>query len=516
MDEDRKPGEETPFTGTGPGMEETEENGDISSPGADRPGDSGFVVPPIFTRNPGTEVQLAPVGLQEAADPASPFVQGEGAFAEEPREPDAEPLLPRAPRNLAEVGLSKAFLTDLTLKIIHYSGTPSLAQLQRRLGLGPATVQQIVSTLTEERLIEVMSQSDLYTGNYRYRLTERGGRRVMEALDRTRYAGPAPVTAEQYTEVMRRLQAQKPETSRSSIKNVLSELVLAPEVADGVARALYSNKAGILYGPSGNGKTSILERFARSLDGVALIPYSIYAYGQPIRVFDPSVHEQVEEPAAGNMIKDETRLDRRWVLVRRPAIVLGAEIGRESLDLAYDPAAKFYQAPPHIKAQGGVLVIDDFGRQRIEARDLLTRWLIALERGWDTLSLATGEKLVVPFSIQLLFSTNLRIKDLADDALLRRILYKVEIPDPRPEDFTEILRRLCRQHRVLVADGVIDHVVQKLYESGARPHASYGRDLLEMIVESASFDGRDPVLDRESFDRVFDLFLAREATTEDD
>jgi len=445
-------------------------------------------------------------------DSLSQFLKRTIATLDEPEDSADQPILPKQPRTLADVGLSRAFLTDLTLKIIHYSGAPSLAQLTRRLGLGTHIVQLLLSALTEERLIEVLSQSDLYTGNYRYRLSERGAQRVAEALDRSRYAGPAPVTAEQYSEVMRRLQTHKQEFTRARIKNILHELVLGPEVADSVARALYAAKAAIFYGPSGNGKTSILDRFASDVEGVSLIPYAIYAYGQVIRVFDQSIHEPLEELDSANMVKDDTKIDRRWVLVKRPAIVLGAEIGQESLDLTYDPQSRFYQAPPHIKAQGGVLVVDDFGRQKIAAKELLTRWMIPLERGWDTLSLVTGEKLTVPFSLQLLFGTNISIRKLADDALLRRILYKVEIPSPQADEFTEIMRRTCRNKRVLVDDGALDYVVKRLYsEPDLQPRASYGRDLLDMLIESASFDGRDPVLDKDSFDRVFRLFMAKES-----
>jgi hypothetical protein len=205
-------------------------------------------------------------------------------------------------------------------------------------------------------------------------------------------------------------------------------------------------------------------------------------------------------------------MDRRWVLVKRPAVVLGAEMGSESLELAYDPQSRFYQASPHIKAQGGVLIVDDFGRQRIEAKDLLTRWLIPLERGWDTLSLITGEKVTVPFSAQLLLGTNLAIRKLADEALLRRILYKVEIPNPRPHDFAEILRQMCAQKHILVPDGALDCVVERLYsQPGMHPRASYARDLLDMVVESAAFDGEDPVLDQETFDRVFRMFATEQA-----
>jgi predicted ATPase with chaperone activity len=419
-------------------------------------------------------------------------------------------LYPSQPRTLSEVGLSKAFLTDLTLKIMHYSGTPSTGQLMRRLGLGQSLVQQILSSLQEDRLCEVLSQSDLYTGNYRYRLSERGAARVNEALERTRYAGPAPVTAEQYADVMREQQMRRATPSRSHIQEILDQFVLAPEVADATARALYSGKTALLYGPSGNGKTSVLDRFAKSLEGAVLVPYAIYAYGQVIRVFDPSIHEPLEDDEDRNATKDETKLDRRWILVRRPAIFLGSEIGTESLDLAYDPQARFYQAPPHVKAQGGVLVVDDLGRQKSSPSDLMARWLIPVERGWDSLSLNTGEKLTIPFDVQLLFGTNQPIDRLVDDALLRRILYKVEMPSPGAAEFGEILRHLCEQRKVAIPDGAIERVVERFYSQlGERPRAAYARDILNVIIEGAAYDGAEPVLDEESFERAYRLFLSQ-------
>lgn len=474
-------------------------------------------VPGVEGRDTAEDVEslAPPLPQAQSGDHLQKFISNT-ATAIEDLDDQAEPsLMPRQPKTLVDLGLSKAFLTDLCLKIIHYSGTPSMAQLTRRLGLGPHIVQHLVTALTEDRLIEVLSQSDLYTGNYRYRLSERGHTRVNEALERSRYAGPAPVTAEQYTETIRKVLAQKNDPGRGRIKNIVNEMVLAPDTADAIARALFSGKSGILYGPSGNGKTVILERFARELEGIALVPYAIYAYGQVIRVFDQSVHESVDQVDGANMVKDDAKVDRRWVLCRRPAVVLGAEIGRETLDVAYDPQSRFYQAPPHIKAQGGVLIVDDFGRQKVDPRDLLTRWLIPLERGWDTLTLATGEKVTVPFNMQLFFGTNLKIRELADEALLRRILYKVHVPNPTPTEFSEILRQLCRQRRVLVKDGALEYVAQKLYSSTElRPRASYARDILDMIIESAGYDGRDPVLDEQTFDKVFALFLTHEVEEE--
>lgn len=472
--------------------------------------DSGSDVPSFFAREGGEDAPHT--------DSMSAFISRTmAAVGERDEAAEDDQVLPPAPKNFADVGLSKAFLTDLTLKIMHYSGTPSTAQLVRRLGLGSEIVSQLVQALTEERLVEILSQSDLYTGNYRYRLSERGQARVSEALERSRYAGPCPVTAEQYNAVMKRmLEVKQENSSRARIKAILHDLVLSNEVSDSAARALFSGKSTMIYGPSGNGKTVLLERYAEDMGGFSLAPYAIYAYGQVIRVYDQSLHRPLED-TADSPLKDDGRRDKRWVAIKRPSIVLGAEMEREALDLGYDPGAKFYQAPPHIKAQNGALIVDDFGRQSIPTRDLLTRWLIPQERGWDSLTLVTGEKLVVPFKVQLLFGTNMRVKELADDALLRRILYKIYIPNPDQANFAEILRQACRQRKISVQEGALDYAVEKLFtHTKLKPRGSYARDILEILVESASYDGREPVFDRESFDHVFQLFVMHETTEDED
>ncbi len=472
------------------------------------------VIPSFLSGNSATDAPVdAPA--DEPGDSMSQFISRTMATVAEPSESDDEGSFLRAPRTFADVGLSKAFLADLTLKIMHYSGAPSVSKLATRLRLSGEIVTQILETLVEERLVVILSQSDLYTGNYRYRLSEKGQTRVLEALERTRYAGPVPVTADQYTGVMQRLFEEKQEVSRHEITEAVKGLVLTSDVSDAVARALFSGKTALLYGPSGNGKSVILESFSRALEGDSYVPYAIYAYGQVIRVFDPSIHVPLDGDSDVDL-KEKSDLDQRWVKVRRPAIVLGAEMDRGAMDLGFDPQARFYQAPPHIKAQNGVLVVDDFGRQRVTTTDLLTRWLIPLERGWDSLSLTTGEKLNVPFRLQLLFGTNGRVREVADEALLRRILYKVRIPSPDQSNFGEILRRECRAKTVPVEDDAIGHAIEKLFnEHALKPRASHARDLVDILIESAAFDGTNPVLSRESFDKAMSLFLANGQETGD-
>jgi predicted ATPase with chaperone activity len=202
-----------------------------------------------------------------------------------------------------------------------------------------------------------------------------------------------------------------------------------------------------------------------------------------------------------------TRPDDRWVIVRRPTVMVAGELSPESLELTFDPVSRFYQAPPHLKAQGGLLVVDDFGRQRIRPEDLLNRWLTPLERGWETLTFQTGEKISVPFDIHLLFATNLKVDLLLDQPFLRRILYKVEIPNPGPTEFHEILRRACEERGVAANPEALDHVVRSLYEGGQKPRASHARDIVDIVIESANYDKQEPALTPDAFERAFRLFL---------
>jgi predicted ATPase with chaperone activity len=432
------------------------------------------------------------------------------------KEPDAAllALVPPQPRVLPDTRLSRAFLTELALKTIHYSGQPSANHITERMCLPPAIVLELLSMLADDHLCEVVSSSNAMAGNYRYRLTANGIDRVKDALERSRYAGPAPVTLEQYIEVMEQQRSVRSHSSRESIEEALSELVLAPEVTDNLARSLHSGRCMLLYGPSGNGKTMVLEAFARHLEGTVLMPYSIYAQGQIIRVFDSSIHVpalgvpgSTLPPAGTEEAWESHRADERWAIVRRPAVMVGGELVPECLELAFDPVSRFYQAPPQLKAQGGLLIVDDFGRQRIRPEDLLNRWMTPLERGWDTLAFQTGEKISVPFDVHLLFATNLKVELLLDQPLLRRILYKVEIPNPGPNEFHEILRRACQERGVAASDEALSHVVHRLYEGGQRPRASHARDILDIVVQSASYDGREPALTPEAFEKAFRLFL---------
>lgn len=420
-------------------------------------------------------------------------------------------VTPVAPRSLYETGLSNAFLIDLLLKLIHYAGTPRARDLSRSIGLMPSVTDMLLAIATKEHLCEVAaSVPGSVSASYRYRLTEKGQKRAEEALARCRYAGPAPVTLEEYCRVVAAENWQRWRPSTDSLDKALATLVLDSEVKDLLRRSLASGRCTMIFGPSGTGKSQLLIALSRYVEGAVWVPQAIYAHGQIIRMYDPRVHvavrdeddEDADESIAGNGTDDSMaslgrvdKTDRRWVRIRRPAVIVGGEITSQSLELGYDPIVRFYQAPLHLKAQGGILVVDDFGRQKMDPKALLNRWIMAFETREDTLLLRTGESIRVPFCVNLLFSTNLDPSALADAAYLRRIPYKVYMRYPGFEQLREILRLACEEYSVAYAPEVLAQATRFLWEAThGCPSGSLSRDLVSIIVDNARLDGYAPVL----------------------
>jgi predicted ATPase with chaperone activity len=431
--------------------------------------------------------------------------------APSPSRADDNALLPSAPRAIDEIGLSPSFLMELALKVIHYAEAPTAEHVARVLALPPKIVEQVLDSLKSDRLCEIVGGGSTYdlTTNYRFRLTDKGETRAEQALDRCRYAGAAPVTIAQYQRVVGRQSKEPWAPTQAAIDDALSRLIIEDKVADLISKALRSGRCAMVFGPSGNGKTHVLAEFIHHLEGEVVVPHSIYAYGQIIRILDHTVHVRKEpEPAAAAEASDpgmkrpaakEDLYDRRWVRIQRPGLIVGGELTSESLELGYDPVTKFYQAPKHLKAQGGVLLVDDFGRQKIGPAELLNRWIMALERGTDNLLLRTGESIEVPFDIRLLFSTNLDPADLADGAFLRRIPYKIQMPASAPEQFKAVVRQVCELQGVTVDEQELTNAVQMIDERCSNPlSGSLARDLVSIVVDNARLDGKPPVFTTES------------------
>ncbi len=426
--------------------------------------------------------------------------------------------LPPPPKTIEGTGLSMSFLIELVLKIIHYTETPTGEYIARILGLPANLTGHILDSMKSDRLVEVISTSsyDLTTA-YRFRLTDKGEARAEQALERCRYAGAAPVPIYQYEKVISSQVLNRWRPPLETIREAARALVLDPETADFLERALHSGRSAIVYGPSGNGKTHLLTEFVNLLQGEVLVPYAIYAYGQIIRLYDPLVHKRADRSPAGatdnggaagkNGGALDDSGDRRWVRIRRPGIIVGGEFSAESLELGYDAVARFYQAPKHLKAQGGVLVVDDFGRQKVAPAELLNRWIMALERGRDNLLLRTGESIDVPFAITLLFSTNLDPLELADTAYIRRIPYKAYVPPVSPAQFAEILRRVIADEGVKGSDADVQAVTDYLFQSAPESvSGSLARDLVWILIDNSRHEGHEPVLTVPAIDLAYRQF----------
>lgn len=433
----------------------------------------------------------------------------------------AAPTLPAAPGSVEATGLSPSFLLELLLKIIHYAESANAARLSNIIGLPRKQVNKLLDALKTSRLCEITGSSGDVSGNYRYRLTENGALRAEQALERCRYAGAAPVTPDQYEQVVGSASLQRWRPSPGAIQGAIRSLVLDSRTADFLERALHSGRCTMLFGPSGTGKTHVLSEFLSHLGGEVLVPHAIYVYGQIIRVFDRMVHVPIDgtEPwnvpdvdntpamALNSSLSGAKEHDRRWIRIRRPGLIVGGEVSSESLELGYDPLTRFYQAPTHLKAQGGVLVVDDFGRQKVSPAELLNRWIMAFERGRDNLLLRTGESIDVPFQVILVFSTNLDPTDLADSAFLRRIPYKVQMPPTSPRQFGEILRKVTDEYQLQCSDDDLNQVVS--FVDRAYNHqlsGSLARDLVSLVVDNAEHDGREPALTVAAMELAYQQF----------
>jgi len=411
------------------------------------------------------------------------------------------PVLPPAPESLAETGLSPSFLIEHLLKILHYAETATVSHLARVIGLPRKLVDELLDDLKRNRLcVAVTPSNDL--SNPAYRLSETGTLRAERALERCRYAGPAPVTPDQYQRTIGPQSLRKLRPSAEVIRGAWQSLVLDAKTADLLERALHSGRCTMLFGPSGTGKTHVLSQFMHYLGGEVLVPHAIYAYGQIIRVYDRMVHVPADggDPLHFSNEKSASQAevfayDRRWMRIRRPGLIVGGELRSESLELGYDPLTQFYQAPIQLKAQGGVLVVDDLGRQKVRPADLLNRWIMAFERGRDNLLLRTGENVEIPFHVTLLFSTNMNPADLADAAFLRRIPYKVRMPWTTPSQFEEILRRVSDEYQIQYSDADVNQVVSFLVRTFENQlSGSLARDLVSLLVDNAEHEGRMPTL----------------------
>ena len=413
--------------------------------------------------------------------------------------------VPESPVNLTASGLSLIQVAELVLKHMYLQGNLLGIDVARLTRLPFQVIEEVLRYLKEEKCVEVVSGDVMGAASYRFNLTDLGRHRAKESFDQCRYVGPAPVSLESYVEQCRQQAVSGSVCHPDALREAFHDLVIRPQLFDEIGPAVCSGKSIFIYGPPGNGKTVIakgLGRFLNNYGGDIYIPYAIHTEGNIITVFDPTIHQPTDNgdqfsPSAKDMfatnstsatsVADYQMQDTRWRRVRRPVVITGGELTLELLDLRYSRSSNFYTAPMHIKANGGVFLIDDFGRQIVSPRDLLNRWILPLEERIDYLTLATGKKFAVPFEELIIFSTNLDPRELVDEAFLRRIRHKIEIGPPSREMFTDIFQLTCDLRDITYNPEAVDYLYSSFYDRGKPPRSSDPRDLLEIIQSICRF-----------------------------
>jgi len=408
----------------------------------------------------------------------------------------------REPNSVEQTGLDLALIADLVLKFIYFNNQITAQTISDEICLPFFNVvDKALGLLKREELIEVGGSQGFGELAYQYTMTPKGVVRVHQILDRTTYVGPAPVTLEQYRAVILEQAIHDVRVSPKDVREALADLVLEEPVIDAIGQAVNTGRSLFLFGPPGNGKTVLAEHIIPLLGGAVLIPHAFTVDGQIIKVLDLHNHSPIYE---GGKLDH----DHRFVLCRRPAIITGGELTLDVLDLVYDNISKIYEAPLQVKANGGMLLIDDFGRQQVQPRQLLNRWIVPLEKRVDFMTLHTGKKIEIPFDQLVVFSTNLAPKDLVDEAFLRRIQNKVHVTNPTVEIYREIFRRQCEALGVAFDQNGLVYLLREYYVKPKRELRSvHPRDILRTLVGISRYRDVPPTLTTELIDRACQTYF---------
>jgi predicted ATPase with chaperone activity len=395
---------------------------------------------------------------------------------------------PRAPKTLEEAGLSRDLVTQLVLKTLHLSGELTGTELARRLGLPFFSIEPILMVIKQHHQCEV-SGGALGSATYRYRITDIGRARAMLFMEHNHYVGVAPVPLAQYREYMTEFKKSvRQRVGRESVRKAFSHLVISQRVLDQLGPAINGGHSMFVYGPPGNGKTVISQAIHNLLEGELYIPHALEVEGSIIRFFDPVNHEPVPDASFEDTLDLTAETDRRWVRCRRPMVMVGGELSLSQLELSYSPTMGFYRAPVQAIANGGVLVIDDFGRQTCSPRDLLNRWIVPLESRVDFLTLQTGQKFDFPFMTLVVFATNVKPQDLVDEAFLRRIQYKIFAESPTRAEFMQIFEDVCRAKGIEYRRDVVEQLLVTYYRPRQiQLRGCHPRDLINQAISLAEY-----------------------------
>ena len=395
---------------------------------------------------------------------------------------EIESMGPPALEELADACVAEGFLCDLALKHVAMLPDPTTAAIAERLHLPRTLAEELLQRLYREKLIEVRLQQSV--GATRYAMLDHGWERLQRVQSICGYTGPAPVSLDDYTHMMRLQAVPSRPASIETVRSAFHDLILPETLLQTLGCVINSRRSLFLTGIPGTGKTAVSERINAALPGAIWIPYAVEIDGQIIRIYDTHCHRIAPEEAT------PAEYDRRWILVERPLVIVGGELTLDDTDLKWSESARFYEAPFQMKSNGGTLVIDDFGRQRVAPHDLLNRWIVPLERRVDYLTLVTGKKIEVPFEQLVVFSTNLDEKDLVDEAFLRRMGYRARVEPPTPAAYMEIFKRVAQARGLRCEQSSMDHLLNNYMIEHRVMKACEPRDLLNRVTDICLFEGR--------------------------
>ncbi|HVA21166.1 MAG TPA: ATP-binding protein [Candidatus Micrarchaeia archaeon] len=428
--------------------------------------------------------------------------------------PQPQVGFPPIPQSAQETGLPFSFVNDLVLKVLYFNGGMLGRDLARHVCLPWVMAGEVLKSLSNEGYCGTtgvrgtVGDHEAFAEGLQYLITEAGRERAREVLELSQYAGPAPVPLDVYIAVVRHQSQYTPTITHPMLRQALEHLVLAPSVYQRLGPGLSARQAIFLYGPPGNGKTTIADACAGLLGDPIFVPHALYVHGEVIRLFDPVHHHPVEWALPAH--------DTRWMLCHRPVVRAGGELNGRELELGFDSRMRFYEAPLQLKANGGLFLIDDFGRQSISPRDLLNRLIVPLEAGYDFLNIArAGTTVAVPFTEILMLSTNIQPRELVDEAFLRRVRYKVKVPNPSEAEYREIFRRMCASRRLDYDDDMVTYLIEEHYRKQGRTlHGCHPRDLVDHLIHGANYFGVQPELSKELLDHAASAYFA-DLTDED-
>jgi len=427
-------------------------------------------------------------------------------------------LAPIAPKSLAEVGISTVMMQDILLKTMFRTNLDQISALSRKVCLSPTLTQELIDMARGQRLIEATGTMHATSGNEMgYQLTDGGKARALDALNQSEYYGAMPIPLDDYRIQVKRQSVRDIRLTREQLLGAMGHLILPPDLLGNLGPAITSGRSILMYGPPGNGKSSISNGIRDAMGDKIFVPRALEYAGQVITVYDPIIHSAAEETRddPNSLRRTSSRIDARYVYCERPTVITGGELSLDMLDLTYNPVARTYQAPLQLKSTGGIFIVDDLGRQAESPQKLVNRWIVPLEESKDILALQSGEKFTVPFDTLVIFSTNFHPNEIFDGAALRRIFFKIKIDGPDQENFLKIFAMVARAKNVPLDERALVHLMKVKFPTIDNLYANYmPKFLIEQMIAVCDFENTPYQMSPDLIDRAWDnMFVKDEVIT---